>query len=97
MRENYDEFYPGYGDSWPLFQGAIGMTYEQASRARARVEADAMAITLTYRDGVVHHFTAAIDDRRDGGTKPGAPASAISSSTGAARSRKARRARSAST
>ncbi len=24
-RENYDEFYPGYGDSWPIFQGSIGM------------------------------------------------------------------------
>jgi hypothetical protein len=59
VRESYDEFYPGYGDSWPLFQGAIGMTYEQAS-ARGlewkRTDGD----TLTYRDGVVHHFTAAI-------------------------------------
>ncbi len=30
-REGYDEFYPGYGASWPLFHGSIGMTYEQAS------------------------------------------------------------------
>ena len=59
VRESYDEFYPGYGDSWPLFQGAIGMTYEQASArglAWKRTDGD----TLTYRDGVVHHFTAAI-------------------------------------
>ena len=27
-REGYDEFYPGYGSSWPLYAGAIGMTYE---------------------------------------------------------------------
>ena len=31
IREVYDAFYPGYGDSWPTFQGSIGNTYEQAS------------------------------------------------------------------
>ncbi|HET7746941.1 MAG TPA: M14 metallopeptidase family protein, partial [Vicinamibacteria bacterium] len=31
VREVYDSFYPGYGESWPIFQGAVGMTYEQAS------------------------------------------------------------------
>ena len=31
IREVYDSFYPGYGESWPIFQGSIGMTYEQAS------------------------------------------------------------------
>ena len=30
-REVFDEFYPGYGASWPHFHGMIGMTYEQAS------------------------------------------------------------------
>jgi Zinc carboxypeptidase len=59
VRENYDEFYPGYGDSWPIFQGAIGMTYEQAS-ARGLVWKRTDGDTLTYRDGIVHHFTAAI-------------------------------------
>ena len=24
----FDLFYPGYGDSWPTFQGAVGMTFE---------------------------------------------------------------------
>src|SRR5690606_11509707 len=28
-REVFDLFYPSYGDSWPMFNGAIGMTYEQ--------------------------------------------------------------------
>ncbi len=28
-KENFDLFYPGYGDTWPLFNGAIGFTYEQ--------------------------------------------------------------------
>ncbi len=59
VREVYDAFYPGYGDSWPTLQGSIGMTYEQAS-ARGLVFARSDGATLTYRDGVMHHFNAAI-------------------------------------
>lgn len=33
--ENFDLFYPGYGDSWPALHGAIGMTYEMAGGGRA--------------------------------------------------------------
>lgn len=33
--ERFDMFYPGYGDSWPTFNGATGMTYEQAGGSRA--------------------------------------------------------------
>jgi hypothetical protein len=59
VREVYDAFYPGYGDSWPTFQGSIGMTYEQAS-ARGLTLTRTDGLTLTYRDGVMHHFNAAI-------------------------------------
>ena len=59
IREVYDAFYPGYGDSWPTFQGSIGMTYEQAS-ARGLAFARRDGDTLTYRDGVMHHFNAAM-------------------------------------
>jgi hypothetical protein len=59
VSEVYDAFYPGYGDSWPTFQGSIGMTYEQAS-ARGLAFARSDGDTLTYRDGVMHHFNAAI-------------------------------------
>ncbi len=59
IREVYDSFYPGYGESWPIFNGAIGMTYEQAS-ARGLVFTRDDDTTLTYRDGVLHHFNAAI-------------------------------------
>ncbi len=27
-RDVFDLFYPGYGDSWPTFHGAVGMTFE---------------------------------------------------------------------
>jgi hypothetical protein len=59
IREVYDSFYPGYGESWPIFQGSIGMTYEQAS-ARGLSFARDDGTTLTYREGVMHHFNAAI-------------------------------------
>jgi hypothetical protein len=59
VREVFDSYYPGYGESWPIFQGAIGMTFEQASPRGLRVRREDKTI-LTYRDGVVHHFTAAI-------------------------------------
>jgi len=58
-RDTYDAFYPGYGVSWPMAQGAIGATYEQAS-ARGLVLLRNDGDQLTYGDGVLHHFTAAI-------------------------------------
>ena len=57
-REGYDEFYPGYGVSWPILTGAVGMTYEQASSAGGAVRrADGSLLTL--RDAALHHYTAA--------------------------------------
>jgi hypothetical protein len=58
-REVFDSFYPGYGESWPIFHGAIGMTYEMAS-ARGLVVRREDDTLLTYRDGVHQHFTAAL-------------------------------------
>jgi len=57
-REVFDEFYPGYGDSWPAFTGAVGMTFEQAS-ARGLVVRLEEGGTLTYREAVQHHLLAA--------------------------------------
>jgi hypothetical protein len=59
VREVYDAFYPGYGDSWPMFHGALGMTYEQAS-ARGLAFRREDGTLLTYKLGVTQHFTAAI-------------------------------------
>ena len=55
-RQIFDLFYPGYGDTWPMFNGAIGMTYEQGGSSRAGLgivttEGD----TLTLRDRLEHH------------------------------------------
>jgi hypothetical protein len=59
IREVYDSFYPGYGESWPIFHGAVGMTYEQAS-ARGLVFRREDGTLLTYKDGITRHFTAAV-------------------------------------
>ena len=29
-KESFDLFYPSYGDTWPLFNGAMGFTFEQS-------------------------------------------------------------------
>ena len=59
IREVYDSFYPGYGESWPIFHGSIGMTYEQAS-ARSLSYARDDETVLTYREAVMHHANAAL-------------------------------------
>lgn len=50
-REVFDAFYPGYGDMWPTLNGAIAMTFEQAS-PRGLVFARRDGGTLTYAHGV---------------------------------------------
>jgi hypothetical protein len=59
IREVFDSFYPGYGESWPIFHGSIGMTYEMASSRGLAYRRDDETV-LTYRDGVERHFVAAI-------------------------------------
>ncbi|HTV02520.1 MAG TPA: M14 family zinc carboxypeptidase [Luteitalea sp.] len=58
-REVFDAFYPGYGVSWPVAQGAIGMTFEKSSARGLSVRRDDGSV-LTYLDGIVEHFTAAM-------------------------------------
>lgn len=50
-REVFDAFYPGYGDMWPTLNGAIAMTFEQAS-PRGLVFARRDGGMLTYAHGV---------------------------------------------
>ncbi|RWZ90225.1 MAG: zinc carboxypeptidase [Hydrotalea sp. AMD] len=59
-KERFDLFYPSYGDTYPLYNGAIGMTFEQGGiRAGLGVINDD-GDTLTLRDRVMHHFTTGI-------------------------------------
>ncbi|UOR05713.1 zinc carboxypeptidase [Hymenobacter aerilatus] len=58
-REVYDLFAPTYGDTWPSFNGAIGMTYEQGGSGRAGVRiARTEGDTLTLTQRISHHHAA---------------------------------------
>ena len=70
-REWNEEFYPGYGSSWPLFQGTVGILYEQAGVSGSRV-AQHDGTVLTYSETVAHQYvssmanaTTAADHRRE--------------------------------
>lgn len=56
-KERFDLYYPSYGDTYPVYSGAIGMTYEQAGinagLAVTTIEGD----TLKLKDRIAHHFT----------------------------------------
>ena len=55
-REVFDLFYPGYGDTWPTFNGAVGMTYEQGGSGRAGLAIEtAEGDTLRLSDRIAHH------------------------------------------
>jgi hypothetical protein len=57
--EIFDSFFPGYGENWSAFQGATGMTFEQASARGLRIQRSDET-TLQFRDGIWHHFIAAM-------------------------------------
>ncbi|MBX2932121.1 MAG: zinc carboxypeptidase [Chitinophagaceae bacterium] len=60
-KESFDLFYPSYGDTYPIYNGSIGMTYEQAGHSRgglAVTKSDGEVLTLA--DRVAHHFTSGI-------------------------------------
>ncbi|WP_127124622.1 M14 metallopeptidase family protein [Pseudoflavitalea rhizosphaerae] len=57
-KERFDLFYPSYGDTYPIYKGAIGMTYEQGGHSRggaAVINED--GDTLTLWDRLHHHYT----------------------------------------
>lgn len=60
-QSDYDLFYPSYGDTWPIFNGALGFTYEQGGSRRAGVKATRdNGDILTLTDRVAHHKTVAL-------------------------------------
>ena len=60
-KEEFDLTYPAYGDTYPLFNGAVGMTYEQAGSGSAGlgVTIDS-GDTLTLVDRALHHYTTSL-------------------------------------
>ncbi len=58
-RDTYDNWYPGYGASWPMYYGGVAATYEQAS-ARGLIVRKSDGSLMPYRDTVRHHFVSSI-------------------------------------
>ena len=60
-KDEFDLFYPSYGDTYPTFNGAIGMTFEQGGGPRGGLgvltnDGD----TLTLVDRAIHHYTTSL-------------------------------------
>jgi hypothetical protein len=56
-KESFDIYYPSYGDSYPTYSGAIGMTYEQGGIGAGLVVKTREGDPMTLKDRIAHHFT----------------------------------------
>ncbi len=57
----FDLLYPGYGDTYPMFNGAIGMTYEQGGSGRAGLGIlNEVGDVLSLKDRIAHHYTSGL-------------------------------------
>lgn len=57
-KERFDLLYPSYGDTYPTYNGAFGMTYEQGGSGRAGLGvAKRDGDTLTLKQRIDHHFS----------------------------------------
>ena len=56
-KEEFDLFYPSYGDTYPTYNGAIGMTYEQGGIGAGLAVLTRDGDTLTLADRLEHHYT----------------------------------------
>jgi hypothetical protein len=59
-RQVFDLFYPSYGDTYPTYNGSIGMTYEQGGIDAGLAIKTRSGDTLTLTDRVLHHYTSSI-------------------------------------
>jgi len=58
-KERFDLFYPSYGDSYPVFNGGIGMTYEQGGQVGVTITTE-FGDPLTLKDRLTHHHTSGL-------------------------------------
>jgi hypothetical protein len=57
VRESFDSFFPGYGEAWPSYHGAVGMTFEQATVQGLSIRRKDETL-LTLAEAIRHHFLA---------------------------------------
>ena len=59
-KERFDLLYPSYGDTYPMYNGAIGMTYEQGGISAGLGVIDNSYDTVTLVARATHHFTTSL-------------------------------------
>lgn len=59
-KERFDLLYPSYGDTYPMYNGAIGMTYEQGGISAGLGVMNKNNDELTLVDRAQHHFTTSL-------------------------------------
>ncbi len=64
-KERFDLLYPSYGDTYPTYNGGVGMTYEQGGSGRAGLGIKtSIGDTLTLKDRIAHHHTTGLSTER---------------------------------
>jgi hypothetical protein len=56
-KERFDLYYPSYGDTYPTYSGAIGMTYEKGGIGAGLTVTTNEGDPLTLKDRLTHHYT----------------------------------------
>jgi hypothetical protein len=56
-KEEFDLLYPSYGDTYPIYNGSVGMTYEQGGIGAGLAIATRTGDTLTLADRISHHLS----------------------------------------
>jgi hypothetical protein len=59
-KERFDLLYPSYGDTYPTYNGSVGMTFEQGGISAGLAVINAEEDTLTLKSRVAHHYTTGI-------------------------------------
>ncbi len=59
-KERFDLYYPSYGDTYPTYSGAIGMTYEKGGIGAGLSVITNEGDPLTLKDRLTHHYTTGI-------------------------------------
>ena len=59
-KQEFDLLYPSYGDTYPLYNGSIGMTYEQGGISGGLAVVTRNGDTLTLVQRVAHHHSTGI-------------------------------------
>ncbi|RWY52470.1 M14 metallopeptidase family protein [Mucilaginibacter gilvus] len=70
-KQVFDLLYPSYGDTYPLYNGSIGMTYEQGGISGGLAVVTRSGDTLTLVQRVAHHHSTSISTIETASTNAG--------------------------